>query len=132
MNHGFYGLLLMHMHFGLDEDCQTAYTDGYRINFSPKFLDELSNDEVDFVLMHEIMHVVFKHCFRGQKADPYLFNVACDIVVNSNILLESNSPSRKTHYRIEQNSSLSNTDQGKLETHCIHLMNSQLLYQTQE
>ena len=93
--HGFYGLLLMHMHFGLDEDCQTAYTDGYRINFSPKFLDELSNDEVDFVLMHEIMHVVFKHCFRGSKADPYLFNVACDIVVNSNIL-QSNGMNLKS------------------------------------
>lgn len=88
--HGFYGLLLMHMRFGLDEDCPTAYTDGYRINFSPKFLESLSNDELDFVLMHEIMHVVFKHCFRGLKANPYLFNIACDIVVNSNILYSNN------------------------------------------
>ena len=87
--HGFYGLLLMHMHFGLDESCPTAYTDGYRINFSPAFLEELTNDEVDFVLMHEIMHVVFKHCFRGRKAEPLLFNIACDIVVNSNILLSN-------------------------------------------
>ena len=84
--HGFYGLLLMHMRFGLDEECKTAYTDGYRINFNPQFLDSLSNDETDFVMMHEIMHVVFKHCFRGRKTDPHLFNIACDIVVNSNIL----------------------------------------------
>lgn len=84
--HGFYGLLLMHMKFGLDEKCQTAYTDGYRINFNPRFLDRLSKSELDFVMMHEIMHVVFKHCFRGKKTDPFLFNVACDIVVNSNIL----------------------------------------------
>ena len=88
--HGFYGLLLMHMRFGLDEACDTAYTDGYRINFSPVFLESLSNDEVDFVLMHEILHVVLKHCFRGRKVDPYLFNIACDIVVNSNILYSKN------------------------------------------
>lgn len=88
--YGFYGLLLMHMRFGLDEKCPTAYTDGYRINFNPEFLFSLSNNEVDFVLMHEIMHVVFKHCFRGRKTDPYLFNVACDIVVNSNILFSNN------------------------------------------
>ena len=88
--HGFYGLLLMHMRFGLDEECNTAYTDGYRINFSPVFLESLSNDEVDFVLMHEILHVVLKHCFRGRKVDPYLFNIACDIVVNSNILYSKN------------------------------------------
>ena len=88
--HGFYGLLLMHMRFGLDEKCQTAYTDGYRINFSPVFLESLSNSELDFVMMHEIMHVVFKHCFRGRKTDPRLFNIACDIVVNSNILYSNN------------------------------------------
>lgn len=88
--HGFYGLLLMHMRFGLDDKCETAYTDGYRINFNPKFLDSLSKDETDFVLMHEIMHVVFKHCFRGLKVDNYLFNIACDIVVNSNILYSNN------------------------------------------
>lgn len=88
--YGFYGLLLMHMRFGLDEKCPTAYTDGYRINFNPDFLDSLSKDETDFVLMHEIMHVVFKHCFRGRKTNPLLFNIACDIVVNSNILYSKN------------------------------------------
>ena len=61
-NNGFYGLLLMHMKFGLDANCDTAYTDGEVINFSPKFLDELSDRELDFVMMHEIMHVALKHC----------------------------------------------------------------------
>lgn len=83
---GFFGLLLLHVKFGLDESCDTAYTDGTRINFSPDFLDKLSNQELDFVMMHEIMHIVLKHCFRGTKADKLLFNIACDIVVNSNIL----------------------------------------------
>ena len=85
-NHGFYGLLLMHMSFGLDEEAKTAYTDGHKICFSPEFLDELKDSELDFVLMHEILHVVLKHCFRGKKYDNELFNIACDIVVNSNIL----------------------------------------------
>ena len=82
----FYGLLLMHVKFGLDEDCKTAYTDGDNICFSPDFLSELSNKEVDFVLMHEILHIALKHCERGNDYDPFLFNIACDIVVNSNIL----------------------------------------------
>ena len=85
-DHGFYGLLLMHMRFGIEETCPTAYTDGYKIVFGTKFLDELSNKEIDFVMMHEIMHVVLKHCFRGNNYNPTLFNIACDIVVNSNIL----------------------------------------------
>ena len=86
-NNGFYGLLLMHMKFSLDESAETAYTDGYRIAFSPDFLDDLSNDELDFVMMHEILHVVLQHVSRGRDLNSEAFNIACDIVVNSNILL---------------------------------------------
>lgn len=84
--HSFYGLLLMNAKFGLDLKCDTAYTDGKRICFSPKFMDELSNSELEFVLMHEILHIVLKHCQRGHNFNNLLFNIACDIVVNSNIL----------------------------------------------
>ena len=56
-NNGFYGLLLMHMKYGLDAECGTAYTDGKVIRFDPKFLDELNDDELDFIMMHEILHL---------------------------------------------------------------------------
>ena len=85
-NNGFYGLLLMHMKYSLDESCDTAYTDGERIAFSPAFMDELTDAELDFVMMHEILHVALRHCKRTGNRDPFLFNVACDIVVNSNIM----------------------------------------------
>ncbi len=88
-NHGFYGLLLMHMRYGVDENTETAYTDGMRIVFGTDFLDDLSDAELDFVMMHEIMHVVLQHCMRGDTLDAEAFNIACDIVVNSNILLEN-------------------------------------------
>ena len=90
MNHGFYGLLLMHMRFALDSSIDTAATDGTKIYFSPDFMEELSDSELDFVLMHEIMHVALCHCFRGLEHDQQLFNIACDIVVNSNILYSNN------------------------------------------
>ena len=89
-DYGFYGLLLMHMNFKLDLDCKTAYTDGLVIAFSPDFLDTLSNNELDFIMMHEILHIALKHCFRGKELNNYLFNIACDIVVNSNILKSHN------------------------------------------
>ena len=86
---GFYGLLLMHMGFALDGNIRTAATDGTRILFDPAFLDELSDTELDFILMHEILHVVLQHCMRTGKRDDHMFNIACDIVVNSNILLSN-------------------------------------------
>lgn len=89
-NHGFYGLLLLHMIYSIDEDCDTAATDGRRIIFGPRFLEELSDSELDFVMMHEILHVVLQHCLRQGDRDNERFNIACDIVVNSNILLSEN------------------------------------------
>ncbi len=90
-NNGFYGLLLMHTVYSIDEKCETAYTDGERIAFNPQFLERLSNTELDFVMMHEILHIVLQHCIRGRAIEESeRFNIACDIVVNSNILLSNN------------------------------------------
>lgn len=86
LRHGFYGLLLMHMKFSLDTGLKTAATDGTRILFSPEFMDQLDDAELEFVMMHEILHVVLEHCFRQGDRENERFNIACDIVVNSNIL----------------------------------------------
>lgn len=88
-SNGFFGLLLMHMKFALDGNVRTAATDGERIYFDPKFLDEISDRELRFILMHEIMHVALRHTFRTGSRSNTAFNIACDIVVNSNILQAS-------------------------------------------
>ncbi|MBQ3292561.1 MAG: hypothetical protein IJH43_09425 [Mogibacterium sp.] len=86
---GFYGILLMHIQFALDESVGTAATDGVKMYFAPSFLDVITDRELVFVMQHEILHVVLRHCLRTGERDNFLFNVACDIVVNSTIL-ESN------------------------------------------
>ena len=85
---GFFGMLLMHMKYAVDEHLSTACTDGERIVFGAAFLDDLSDRELDFVMMHEILHAALQHCTRGKDLQGFRFNVACDIVVNS-IILES-------------------------------------------
>ena len=96
-SHGFYGVLLMHMTMTLDEECETASTDGKRMYFCPDFLDTVSDAELEFVMMHEVLHCALLHCTRRHDRDPYLFNIACDIVVNSNILASCNmDPTRIT------------------------------------
>lgn len=92
----FYGVLLMHMKFVLDKNCKTAYTDGVRVGFNPEFLSKLSDNELEFVLMHEVLHAALGHPFRTQ-ADYELdiFDQACDIVVNSNILASFDGDTRR-------------------------------------
>ena len=89
MEDGFYGILLMNMQFALDDSLETVATDGQRIWFSPRFLENLDDRELEFILKHEVLHVVLQHCFRNGDRDPDRFNAACDIVVNSNILYSS-------------------------------------------
>ncbi len=91
--HGFYGLLLMHMKFELNEGFPTAATDTKRMIFNPDFLDKLSDSELDIIMMHEILHVVLGHCRRGASSSRFTYdryNIASDIVVNSNILYAKN------------------------------------------
>jgi predicted metal-dependent peptidase len=85
----FFGLLLANASLGLDDGCETAYTNGKNIRFSPQFLAGLTPRETDFVLCHEILHIVLGHCFRAKGFEPQRFNVACDIVVNDLILEEN-------------------------------------------
>ena len=84
----FYGLLLMRMKFTLDS-VGTAATDGVRIFFDPEFLDQISDNDIIITLQHEILHIVLNHALREDHRNHELFNTACDIVVNSNILFSN-------------------------------------------
>lgn len=88
----FYAMLLMHMKFSLDLMTGTAYTDGERVAFNPDFLKNLSDRNLEFVMMHEILHVALQHVFRTPVDwDQDMANKAADIIVNSNILHSVNN-----------------------------------------
>ena len=96
MTQPFYAILLMNMKFALDLSCSTAYTSGDMIAFNPDFIDDIDDNELEFVLMHEVLHVVLGHVFRHQSDyEMEEFDMACDIVVNSNILYSFNMDPKK-------------------------------------
>lgn len=90
VNHGFYGILLLHVKFRLTDEIEIAGfgvdKNEYYIFINPKILDNISDAEIDHILMHEILHIALQHDKRGQDLMPEKFNIACDIVIESNIL----------------------------------------------
>jgi predicted metal-dependent peptidase len=42
----------------------------------------LTDDEMRFVLAHELLHAGLRHDLRRQGREPFLWNVACDYVIN--------------------------------------------------
>lgn len=81
----FFGRLLLRLRFGL-APCQTAFTDMRRIVFDKDFAQRLSLTQLGYVLLHEVLHCALKHCLRCNNKQQFIYNVACDIVVNSIIL----------------------------------------------
>ena len=90
-HHGFFGSLLIGMNFVLVTDEELfknstgAATDGKTIYFKPEELEAYSNQDLDIVIMHELLHIALKHVYRNKHFNKELYNRACDIVVNSNI-----------------------------------------------
>lgn len=85
LKYPFFGRLLLRLRFGT-ANCKTAFTDMRRIVFDPQFANRLSQEEIVYVLIHEVLHCALKHCTRGAGKQHFIYNVACDIVVNSIIL----------------------------------------------
>ena len=64
----------------------TAATDGKDIFFNENFLKNLKSSEQNALMLHEVLHMALLHVTRRQSRDPYVWNIAADIVVNDLIL----------------------------------------------
>jgi predicted metal-dependent peptidase len=89
------GLLLRHSFFGnlatrltlvnADEWCSTAAVDGKRFYYNSRFVMMLKTKEVEFLVGHEVLHVVYDHMGRRGTRDPQLWNIADDYCVNADL-----------------------------------------------
>ena len=90
------GLLLRHPFFGnmatrlniqaADEWLMTAAVDGRNLFFNTQFFNAMDNKEIEFVIAHEIFHMVYDHLGRRHDRDPMLYNIAADYIVNNELL----------------------------------------------
>lgn len=90
------GLLLRHPFFGnmatrlrilaADDWLPTAAVDGRNLYYNTQFFNAMTNKEIEFVVAHEILHMVFNHLDRREDRIPMLYNIAADYIVN-NILV---------------------------------------------
>jgi len=95
-----------------DARCDSAMTDGNAIYFDIDFMSRLNSDEIQFVLGHEIWHVVMVHFLRKGDRIHDIFNIACDMEVNqildsdgflapSDALFPNKNHARKCEYNFD-------------------------------
>jgi len=92
MDYPFFGHLLLGMEIKRRDDIQTFATDGKFIYYNEEFLSTLGQDDLQFVLMHEVMHPAFFHLTRRGDRDPTLWNIAGDYVINYQLIKQGMRP----------------------------------------
>lgn len=85
LRYPFYGYLLMHMD-KKETKKEKAYTDMKSIFLNYKAIEELDDNELEFVILHETLHAALKHPINVEGHDKAIYNLAADIMVNTIIL----------------------------------------------
>ena len=69
----------------ISEDCDTARTDGYTVEYNPHFFMSLSKGKLGeqaCLIAHEIFHPVLQHLTRRGIRIPDIWNMAGDLYIN--------------------------------------------------
>ena len=82
LDHPFFGALSLRLKSTINNDIETACTDGVSIFYNPKwFLKQKPAQRVGLIA-HEVMHVALLHMLRRDGREPRRWNIAADYVIN--------------------------------------------------
>ena len=85
----FIGTIALNMPFELSDDIPTAATNGKRVKFNPTFIEDMTDEELKFLVAHEVFHPMMDHNFRRGDRNPRKWNRACDYVINQLLTQEN-------------------------------------------
>ncbi len=88
-NYSFFGNLATRLELvDASKWCKTAAVDGRRLFYNREFIKSLTEDELLFLIGHEVMHCVYDHLGRRGGRNPMLWNAANDYIVNATLVEE--------------------------------------------
>ncbi len=64
---------------------KTASTNGKNVYYNPEHLANIPEEEQQFTIIHELMHIALDHMERQQGRKQFGYNYACDAVINQMI-----------------------------------------------
>ena len=99
LEHPFIGTVALSMPFLLSREVPTAATNGKRVLFNPDFCNELTDEELKFLVAHECLHPMLEHNYRRQERQHRRWNNATDYVINKLLIDDSigRMPKRGLH-----------------------------------
>lgn len=86
LKHSFFGNLATRLQLvNADDWLPTAATDGRKLYYNSRFINLLQPKEVEFLVAHEVLHVIYDHNGRRDVRDPQIWNIAADYCVNADL-----------------------------------------------
>lgn len=82
LEHAFIGNIALNLPVKLDYTIPTACTNGREIRYNPWFVNDMSDEEIKFLIAHECFHPMLEHPTRIRGRDHRKFNQAGDYVIN--------------------------------------------------
>ena len=82
LGHPFFGTLALNTPMTLSNKVPTAATNGKRVLFNPDFISELTDEELLFLVAHEVCHPMLEHNYRRNGRNHKKWNQAGDYVIN--------------------------------------------------
>lgn len=83
-NHPFLSVLALSIDSEFKENINAPFlTDGFKITIDTGKLEKYSKDEITYLYAHTLLHIVLKHPYRQKTRDKYIWNQACDVVINN-------------------------------------------------
>lgn len=79
----FFGRMTLLLQLKADIGTPTMGTDGEYLFYNPLFVTKtITQDELEAVILHEVMHCALLHPWRKEKRHQFKWNIACDYAVN--------------------------------------------------
>ncbi len=82
MKFPFFGILALNLQIEQKYEVGTAATDGVKFYYSPAFIDKLSEQELNWIVVHEVLHPALKHIWRRGDKHKLKWNYACDYAIH--------------------------------------------------
>ncbi len=86
LKHPYFGMLASKVDVVIDDNLQSFKSDGKKVYIREEYLNDLTLDEVEFILANSAMHKVLAHENRKNNRSGWLWRMATDIAINDMLI----------------------------------------------
>lgn len=102
MHFPFFGILALNLQLKQEYGIPTAGTDGEVFVYNPNFIKSLPEGQINWVVVHEVMHPALQHIWRRGDRNKTVWNYACDYAIHDIMMQFKENAKREVSNLLEK------------------------------